>query len=120
MRMWRTIVVVAVVVGAMGSFLLLNAAPGGPQPDGKAGETKVEAKRTCRKGHVLRSVPMLLGLPSTNMSAQVKRGEALLGGCMGNPDKLERAFVCEKCREWKTDGMVYWQPLPKDFGTVKE
>jgi hypothetical protein len=111
---------VVTTVVAICCFHSLNAAPGGPQTDGKPGESKAEAKRTCPKGHVLRPVPILIGLPSTNMIAQVKRGEALLGGCMGNPDKLDRAFVCDTCREWKTDGMADWQPLPMEFGTVKQ
>src|SRR4051812_5545362 len=116
MRWWSIMVVVA--IGWLGP---LDAAPPESKPGRKPGEDKVTAKRTCPKGHALRQVPLLVGLPSKDMFTHVQRGEALLGGCMGSPDKLEPALVCEKCRQWKTEPMVYWQPLPKEFGTtVKE
>jgi hypothetical protein len=60
---------------------------------------------------------MLVGLPTKEMVAKVRRGEALLAGCVGDPHNPQTAYVCDKCKQWKTEAMVYWQPLPKDFGT---
>jgi len=59
---------------------------------------------------------MLVGLPTTDMLSTMRRGEALLAGCIGNPNQPETAYVCETCKQWKTMAMAYWQPLPKDFG----
>jgi len=50
------------------------------------------------------------------MAEQVRRGKALLAGCVGDPRNPEQAFVCTKCRKWKTDRMLYWQDLPENFG----
>lgn len=75
----------------------------------------------CPQEHALRQVPMLVGLPNNDMHARLKRGEALLGGCIGNPHQQpETAYVCESCQQWKTAAMAYWQPLPKDFGTERK
>ncbi len=65
------------------------------------------------------SVPVLIGFPSREYTARENRGEALLGGCVGNPAKPESAVVCLKCRKWRTLQMQIWQPLPKNFGSEK-
>ncbi len=65
-------------------------------------------------------VPMLVGLPTKDMADKVDRGEALLAGCVGDPHNPEQAFVCLKCRKWKTQLMKHWQPLPQNFGRKVE
>ncbi len=77
---------------------------------------QAQAPHTCPQGHDLRQVPMLVGFPSRDMLTSVRRGEALLEGCIGNPSKPETAYVCETCKRWRTTSMTYWQPLPKEFG----
>jgi hypothetical protein len=64
----------------------------------------------------LRAVPILIGFPTKQMAEQQRQGKALLGGCVGSPDRPPVARVCDQCRMWKTDEMKYWQPLPRDFG----
>jgi hypothetical protein len=76
--------------------------------------------RACPQGHGLRQVPMLVGLPNTDMMDIYRRGEALLAGCIGNPNHPETAYLCQTCNQWKTANMAYWQPLPKDFGSVRK
>ena len=68
--------------------------------------------------HPLRAVPILIGMPTTEMQETVRQGKALLGSCIGPPDPPPQANVCEQCRLWKTDEMKYWQPLPKEFGEL--
>ncbi len=67
-------------------------------------------------GGDLTTVPMLVGLPSESMHDQMRRGEALLAGCIGNPYNPKIACVCPKCRKWKTEDMKHWQDLPRAFG----
>jgi hypothetical protein len=82
--------------------------------------TNVLQGQVCPRGHHLRQVPMLVGIPSKEMLASLRRGEALLAGDVGNPDHPEIAQVCDTCQQWKTGTMAYWQPLPKDFGAEKK
>ncbi len=116
MRIWITTAVVAIAV-VVGCFRLLTAAPPVAEANRGVGQPSGENKRACPKGHALRQVTILVGLPSAEMIAQMKQGKALLGGCMGVPGSSGKASVCEQCRQWKTEGMAYWQPLPKDFGS---
>jgi hypothetical protein len=69
-------------------------------------------------GSTMRTVPMLVGLPNEEMQQQVRRGRALLAGCVGDPHNPVIACVCLDCRKWKTADMKHWQPLPEDFGTL--
>ncbi len=77
--------------------------------------------KACPRCHAaLVSVPILIsGVPTRELAARENRGEAILGGCIGNPDKPESAFVCLKCRQYRTLQMQIWQQLPKNFGTDK-
>jgi hypothetical protein len=68
-------------------------------------------------GSAMMTIPMLVGLPSEEMREQVRRGKALLAGCVGDPHNPEIACVCTKCRKWKTADMTHWQVLPREFGT---
>jgi len=62
------------------------------------------------------AVPILIGLPTKEMVREVELGHALLGGCVGDPSKPEKALICLKCQKWKTEQMKYWQVLPRNFG----
>ena len=77
--------------------------------------------KACPRCHAkLISVPFLItGIPTRDVAARENRGEAILGGCIGNTDKPESAFVCLKCRQYRTLQMQIWQPLPKNFGSDK-
>ena len=68
--------------------------------------------------HPLRVVPILIGMPSKEMTDEMRAGKALLGGCVPPPGGPPEAKVCERCRTWKTDAMKYWQSLPKEFGEL--
>ena len=67
-------------------------------------------------GTMMKTIPMLVGLPTEEMQEQVRRGHALLAGCVGDPHNPEIACACLNCKKWKTAEMKYWQPLPEDFG----
>jgi len=69
-------------------------------------------------GAAMKTVPMLVGLPTKTMQEQMRRGNALLAGCVGNLHNPVFACVCAKCRKWKTAEMKHWQDLPKEFGTT--
>ncbi|MBN2129563.1 MAG: hypothetical protein JW741_08700 [Sedimentisphaerales bacterium] len=71
---------------------------------------------TC--GAAMKTVPMLVGLPTETMREQLRQGKALLAGCAGDPHNPVFACVCAKCRKWKTAEMMYWQDLPTEFGTT--
>ena len=91
--------------------------PSAGTQDDEAGTTSQDRLQACPAcGAGLIQVPMLVGLPSKDMLDTVDRGEALLAGCVGNPDNPRQAFICLKCRKWKTRLMTHWQPLPKNFG----
>ncbi|MFO1486205.1 MAG: hypothetical protein U1F71_22780 [Verrucomicrobiaceae bacterium] len=76
--------------------------------------------KVCPRCHAaLISVPILVsGVPTREVAARESRGEVILGGCIGNPDKPESAFVCLKCRQYLTLQMKLWQPLPNNFGSA--
>lgn len=63
---------------------------------------------------------MLVGFPTKDMLPSVRRGEALLAGCVGNPDQPETAYVCDTCKQWRVATMACWQPFPKDFGVERK
>ena len=95
--------------------------PSAGTQDDEAGTTSQDRLQACPAcGAGLIQVPMLVGLPSKDMLDTVDRGEALLAGCVGNPDNPRQAFICLKCRKWKTRRMTHWQPLPKNFGEKAE
>jgi hypothetical protein len=81
-------------------------------------DDSAEARSHHSPDHPLRTVPILIGMPDKEMWEQMRRGEALLGGCVGIPG-ANTPQVCERCRWWKTDTMKYWQPLPEQFGEAK-
>jgi hypothetical protein len=70
----------------------------------------------CPNGHLVKEVPILMGGPPTEeMADKEKRGEAILGGCMG---KDSIAQVCLYCRIYKTKEMLNWQPVSLAFGLL--
>ncbi len=81
-------------------------------------DPQAQTTQACPRGHQTRQVPMLPGIPSREMLASLRRGEALLAEDVGKPDHA--AQVCDTCRQWKTETMSDWQPLPGDFGTDKK
>ncbi len=113
-RLFAYLGLALLVVGPLGPFVVALFAVAQPPT-------------VCPQEHTLREVPILVGQPNQDMATRLQRGEALLTGCTGNlagytgnPRQPETAYVCERCKQWKTAAMAYWQPLPKDFGTEKK
>ncbi len=80
--------------------------------------TSATSRESHPGDHSLRAVPVLIGLPSNEMWQQLREGKVLLGGCVGTPGGSPDTWVCDRCRMWKSDGMKYWQPLPREFGDL--
>jgi len=62
------------------------------------------------------TVPILIGMPTTEMARQLELGRVLLGGCVYDPSQPQKAVVYLKCRKSLQKGMKHWRRLPKDFG----
>lgn len=80
---------------------------------------KLNVTAKCpRCSSAMKTVPVLVGLPTTEMTAKLKRGKALLAGCVGDPHNPEYACICPSCRKFKTVRMTYWRDLPAEFGII--
>jgi hypothetical protein len=118
MNVVRVTIVLLAVAGAGLSCRQSPATGAAPSAEGTvAPSDRPESRLHHPSDHPLREVPILRGRPG-EMPLQVRAGNALPGGCTGSPDGSTTAKVCDRCRWWKTDGMKYWQPLPKEFGEL--
>lgn len=97
-------------------LLILVTALSAEEPAGKANDVLPAACPKCQGA--LSTVPVLIGgPPSAEFAAQVTRGEALLGGCIGQD---HQALICLECDRYLEEGAKIWQPLPGNFGAAKK
>ena len=89
-----------------------------PPPDTTTQPPLTTLPKDCPRCHQpLFSVPVLIGFPLLEDAQRESRGEALLGGCLGD-DHL--AVVCLRCRKYIEQDAKLWQPMPTNFGTDKK
>jgi hypothetical protein len=48
-----------------------------------------------------RTIPIVYGMPGTELIEQVKRGQIVLGGCLVGPDQPDR-HCCDCEKSWTT------------------